>query len=233
MSNGFNTLWNLDSDDSTLGINYWFHSIHPLDKILIPPQETNFDIQYRILQANGEIRWVRNRGIKLIDQKIAIGHIRDINSEALLEEQNLSLKLQVEKKTTTIKEIIETFVSEKTEIKENLKNKICLLVLPVINQIKINKLFKPQLMLRLEKNILGLVDNSSSILALNNDNPLSQKEEEVANLIKIGHSTKEIANLLHISTHTVTTYRNRMRKKMGLKNHKVNLTRHLTTQNTQ
>lgn len=57
----------------------------------------------------------------------------------------------------------------------------------------------------------------------------SPNELQVVNLIRKGKTTKEIARLLNLSTRTVETYRNSIRKKLGLKNKKVNLRTYLAS----
>jgi PAS domain S-box-containing protein len=57
----------------------------------------------------------------------------------------------------------------------------------------------------------------------------SPSELQIVNLIRKGKSTKEMASLLHISSRTVEAYRNNVRKKLGLKNRKVNLRSYLSS----
>jgi len=49
------------------------------------------------------------------------------------------------------------------------------------------------------------------------DNKLSQREVEVLRLIALGHTSVEIAGLLHLSPRTIETHRAHIHKKLGLK----------------
>ncbi len=55
----------------------------------------------------------------------------------------------------------------------------------------------------------------------------SPNELQVVNLIRKGKTTKEMARLLNLSSRTVESYRNSIRKKLDLKNKKVNLRTYL------
>lgn len=57
----------------------------------------------------------------------------------------------------------------------------------------------------------------------------SPNELQVVNLIRKGKTTKEMARLLNLSTRTVESYRDSIRKKLGLKNKKVNLRTYLSS----
>jgi DNA-binding NarL/FixJ family response regulator len=53
------------------------------------------------------------------------------------------------------------------------------------------------------------------------------QEIDIASHIRIGKTTKDIAELMNLSPGTINTYRNNIRKKLGLNNINVNLTAYL------
>jgi DNA-binding CsgD family transcriptional regulator len=57
---------------------------------------------------------------------------------------------------------------------------------------------------------------------------LTSRELQVADLIRQGKTSKEIGALLSITAGTVETYRDRIRKKLGIKNKGINLRSFLT-----
>lgn len=56
---------------------------------------------------------------------------------------------------------------------------------------------------------------------------LTPREIEVANLIREGKTTKDIAGLMNLSVRSVECYRDGIRKKLGLTNKKINLRTHM------
>ena len=69
-----------------------------------------------------------------------------------------------------------------------------------------------------------------SLLPLSSANYLQNltiTENQVADLIKQGKTSKEIATMLNVSTAAVSFHRNNIRKKLGLSNKKIRLAAHL------
>jgi FixJ family two-component response regulator len=58
---------------------------------------------------------------------------------------------------------------------------------------------------------------------------ITSMEIQVANLIKVGRTNKEIASILGVSLNTVMTHRHHLRSKLGLKQEKVNLRSYLNS----
>jgi len=58
---------------------------------------------------------------------------------------------------------------------------------------------------------------------------LTPREIQIANLIREGKTSKEIAQLLHLSQGAIDFHRNNIRNKLGLKKKKANLRSYLLT----
>jgi DNA-binding NarL/FixJ family response regulator len=88
-------------------------------------------------------------------------------------------------------------------------------LIDAIESIRGGKIFLSSLMSEdLSQNLLGLTENTDPSL----DETLSTREKEVLTLLGEGKSSKEIADLLYISSRTVEHHRASINKKLKVKN---------------
>ncbi len=62
------------------------------------------------------------------------------------------------------------------------------------------------------------IDRFAKSKQAGNTAQLSNREQEILNLIQVGHLSKEISEMLYISVHTVNTHRQRILQKLGVDN---------------
>ena len=98
------------------------------------------------------------------------------------------------------------------------------MVTPFVQKLKASGLSGRQkaYMSVIESNLADLVSPFSSTLSMNYSS-LTPSEVRIANLIKEGRPTKEIALLLNLSHRTVESHREGIRKKLGIKHKRANL----------
>lgn len=149
---------------------------------------------------------------------------RDITERKRAETELLEQKSILEHKNTALREILDLVEIEKKKIKENVNNNIEAAVLPALSRLG-------QASTRHEKKYIGIIEQHlkdlTSVFGSQVTRPshrLSPREIEIANLVKSGLTSKDIAGNLGISIKTVETIRNKIRRKLGLVNRSVNLT---------
>lgn len=134
-----------------------------------------------------------------------------------LEEVNAALKVLLKQRE-----------ADRTELEERLVFNFRELVKPLLEKLKTSGLDQRQ------KGFLEIVETQLNDILSPFLRGVSQgylkltpTEIQVANLVKHGKSTKEIASLMNLSARTVEVNRNNIRKKIGITNKKVNLRTYL------
>ncbi|WP_372682026.1 response regulator [Desulfosarcina sp.] len=143
---------------------------------------------------------------------------RELEAQARdLEDVNAALKVLLKQRE-----------ADKTELEERLVFNFRELVKPLLERLKTSGLDQRQ------KGFLEIVETQLNDILSPFLRGVSQgylkltpTEIQVANLVKHGQSTKEIASLLNLSPRTVEVNRNNIRKKIGITNKKVNLRTYL------
>ena len=144
--------------------------------------------------------------------------LRTLNQELELNSQNL-VELN-----TTLKVLLRQREDDKNELEERVFSNVKTLIIPTIEKLRkftLESSYTSYLQL-LESNLLQIVSPFSMKLstALHN---LTFSEIEVANFIREGKTSKEIAVLLNISKDNVDTHRQNIRKRLGMNGNKKNL----------
>jgi PAS domain S-box-containing protein len=129
---------------------------------------------------------------------------------------------------TALKVLLRQREEDKNELEERVLSNVKELILPVIEKLKKCKLdSKGESYLHLvESNLLQIVSPFSMRLSSKYHN-LTHMEIEVANFIREGKTTKELAELFHITKDTIDAHRKNIRRKLGLRKKKTNLRSYL------
>lgn len=134
-----------------------------------------------------------------------------------LEEKNIALKVLLENREEEMEKLVHT-------IRRNFQR----LVFPYYEKIKTcRRLEDLQTLIRIvethtEESLSPIARSASTVYE-----GLTPREIQVADLIKAGRSSKEIAEVLNLSTRAVFFHRGNIRKKLHIENKKANLRTHL------
>lgn len=155
-----------------------------------------------------------------------------LKKAALELEQRVALRTkELEAKTAALEELntaLKILLNKRDEDKISLENRVLTnvgeLVIPFLQKVKKSAGDdRTNTYLNIiENNLNDITSPFARTISLKYAN-LTPTEVKVAHLIKQGRTTKEIADLLSVGSRTIESYRNNIRKKMGIKNKKVNL----------
>jgi DNA-binding NarL/FixJ family response regulator len=139
---------------------------------------------------------------------------RELESQTRdLEEVNAALKVLLKQRE-----------ADKTELEERIVGNFRELVRPLLEKLKTSGLNDRQKMfVEIAENELNNILAPFLRKVSTGHLKLTPTEIQVANLVKHGKSTKEIAGLMHLSVKTIQVNRNNIRRKLGIINQKVNL----------
>ena len=147
-----------------------------------------------------------------------------------LNEQMEVKSRSLEELNSALKVLLAQRGKDKKEFEKRILSNIRELILPIVEELKkstIDPKYESYLNI-LESNLLEITGPFSMELSSEYVN-LTPVEIKVANFIKQGKRAKEIAEILNISTATVNSHRNHIRKKLGLISKKTNLTSYLNS----
>ena len=224
---------------------------------LVLRKKKTLRLEHRIKTRSGDYLWLestcsllKTSGSPESHQIITIG--RDISErkkfqQALIDNRN-ELEVLVRERTrelgaksksleeanTALKVLLERSQEYQKETEERIRANLQALVLPLVQKIK-EAAAEPAIkgpLEQLERNICQVASPFSRDLSKNSPG-LTPTQIQVADLIKTGKTSKEIAAFLNIAFKTVEAHRRNIRIKLGILNQKVNLRSYLSDlQNT-
>lgn len=220
------------------------NNVQALYTDLINRGQSKVTMELEGLHINGTVFFVECTTIIVKEDEIIKGTIfmlRDISTrkeaeKKLIEAYN-EMESMVKKRTANLEQTniaLKVLLKQREEDKAELEDKVVMnikeLILPYIEEWENSKSLKQHQALAdiIKYNLNEIVSPFATKLTSRHYN-LSLTEIRIANLIKQGKTTKEIADQLKLSSRTVDTHRYRIRKKLGISRKKTNLATHLQT----
>ncbi|MCF7928539.1 MAG: PAS domain S-box protein [Spirochaetales bacterium] len=157
--------------------------------------------------------------------------IQKKRSEEQVYRMNRELELQtkeLEEVNTTLKVLVRNMEKEQREKIDSLKKQMYRLVMPLLESLK--KIVTGE---RASQLVSVLKENLDSVLVegrgrkMTGLERLTSRELQIASLLRESKSSKEIADILGVSVHSVFFHRKNIRKKLGLQEKGANLVGHL------
>ena len=224
----------------------WFANIHPddvdriVDNHLAMPRREKTDQTMRIFHPRlGQWRWVQFLSTTIIDEndhlRFSNGIIFDVTDRIRAVEsvkrKEEELKRQADKLArlnTALQVLVEHREREIKETEAGILNTLERLIKPYIQDLSGTRLDDEQrTYLEIVAANLKTVTSPLTKKLSGWQRRLSPTEIKVADLIRNGKQTKEIAGLLGVSENAVAFHRKNIRRKLGLAGQKVNLSSHL------
>lgn len=147
-------------------------------------------------------------------------------------EEELQLKArELEETNTALKVLLKRREKDRAEVEENMVLNVKELVQPYLNKIKNRSLSHEEMssyVKILESNLNNIISPFVHAVSFGSLK-FTHAETQMADFIRHGKTTKEIADLLMLSVDTIKSYRKRIRKKLGINRQKVNLRTYLSS----
>ena len=205
-------------------------------------QEVPLNIEYRIKTKDGRYLWVlfnlslKYKGEQVVGATVVAHDISDRKlAEDALNKAHAELERKVQQRTANLEEtntalrvLLEKRDKDRIDIEENILTNVNELLKPYLEKLKDSDLSSRQMTLLnvLNSNLKDIVSSFTQRLSSKLYN-LTPTELQVANFIKHGKTTKEIAVVLNLSPKTVKNHRGNIRKKLNLANKQINLRSYL------
>jgi PAS domain S-box-containing protein len=168
-----------------------------------------YDRTGRVIGLHGLVQDITER--KVLEMKLEVYHKK-------LEELVKARTSELEELNKTLKVMVHQREADKKELQEKILSDVNDLIIPCLEKIKISPLNATQeaYMDIVETNLKAILIDPFLSHVTHKHRNLTPKEIQVAELIKAGRSSTEIASILKVSTDVIAFHRAHIRKKLGL-----------------
>ena len=196
-----------------------------VDDFLLKPLEPE-ELYFRVEQCLEKLK--NKKRVKQAEEALRKAHEE---LERRVEERTKELESKtnnLEEVNTALKVLLKQRENDRTEHEEKVLFNVKELIIPFLNKLKKTNLGAGQMdyVNVLESNLNEIISPFTHRLSLKYLN-LTPSEIQITNLVKQGKTSKQIANMLNLSSRTIETHRKNIREKLGLKSKKANLRSYL------
>jgi PAS domain S-box-containing protein len=189
----------------------------------------NFEVQCR--RKDGQIKWIstnmriaRDRDGKILFYE---GTMTDITERKNIQEDLENKSRSLEEANAALRALLKHREQDGYELEEKVISNIKELVLPYVDKLKTSKSQTDQAMVDIIESNLGEIMSPFIKHMTSKYANFTPKEIQIADLIKKGKTTKEMSQVLGLSTRTIDIHRFNIRRKLNLNKTKINLQSYL------
>lgn len=203
-----------------------YHEARRLDPSAAPGR-----YEFTLVDKNGQSHYIFITIAMIPGTKKSVASLTDITEQKRTEAALRKREGEIQRKSRHLQEIntaLKVLLQQREEDRRELEEKVLMnvktFVLPYLEKLRSKKLTEGALSLIevLEANLSNIISPFSQRLTSRYLH-LTPKELQVADLIKNGKTTKDIAEMMGICPGAVSLHRHNIRKKLGLNKEKINL----------
>jgi PAS domain S-box-containing protein len=168
----------------------------------------------------------RTRELAKINKQLC----KEIEQRAEATEKLRAYSVRLEEMNTAMRVLLDKRSEDRRRSEELIRSRLKELFDPYLERLENSELrnHQRQLVDVIRANLEDVIGSSAPSFS-SKFNMFSPNELQVVNLIRTGKTTKEIAQILNLSTRTIEAQRNSIRKKLNLKHKKINLRTYLSS----
>ena len=232
-----------ESDLQPVKGEWWIEQIHPDDRRQVEKalnrylsgESKRYNTEFRLRRKDGRFIWVASSArVIRYDQKgnplLVVGTHRDVTKQKREENILKETKDRLENVNMGLQVLIEHREQEMRRLEENVVENANKLIAPYIDKMDKermsgrNRAYLELIAANLDQLVSPLARNLTSEMA-----NLTPGQIQIADLVRKGKTTKEIAAALNISANAVSVQRFKIRKRLNILNRRVNLRSYLQT----